>query len=89
MEDETVLPDHHGIHEAAQGEGVVSLEPDHIGRRQVELEETGNVDEVAEIQHEELAFLRCVLEISRAMFRAASEEKRTDLLMTRAVIVMV
>ena len=57
MEDETVLPDHHGIHEASHGEGVVGLEPDHISWRQVELQQTGDVDEVAEIQHEELTFL--------------------------------
>ena len=57
MEDQTVLPDNHGIHEASHGEGVVGLEPDHISWRQVELQQTGDVDEVAEIQHEELTFL--------------------------------
>ena len=90
MEDQTVLPDHHGIHEAAHGEGVVSLEPDNIGGSQVELQQTGNVDEVAEIQHEELAFLLRVLEISRSWLR---RQKRsvdiTNLLMTRAVMVIV
>ena len=65
MEDQSVLPDHHGVHQAAHGEGVVGLEPDNILGRQVELQQTGDVDEVAEIQHEELAFLRGVLEISR------------------------
>ena len=57
MEDKTVLPDHHGVHEAAHGEGVVCLEPHHVRRRQVELQQTGDVDEVAEVQHEELTFL--------------------------------
>ena len=65
MEDKTVLPDHHGVHEAAHGEGVVCLEPHHVRRRQVELQQTGDVDEVAEVQHEELTFLRRILEISR------------------------
>ena len=96
MEDEAVLPHHHGIHQAPHGEGVVGLEPDHILGRQVELQQAGDVDEVAEIQHEELAFLRRVLEISRRSLRlaAGSEEisiicVSTNLLMTRAVMISV
>ena len=95
MEDQGVLPDHHGIHQAAHGEGVVGLEPDHIPGRQVELQQAGDVDEVAEIQHEELTFLRRVLEISREYFETCSwfrEEDiciSTNLLTTRAVMVTV
>ena len=96
MEDQSVLPDHHGIHQAAHGEGVVGLEPDNAPRRQVELQQTGDVDEVAEIQHEELASLLRVLEISRRSLRlaAGSEEisiiwVSTNLLMTRAVMISV
>ena len=74
MENEAVLPHHHGIHQAPHGEGVVGLEPDNAPRRQIELEQTGDVDEVAEIQHEELTFLRGVLEISRTLSRAGSKE---------------
>ena len=90
MEDKTVLPDHHGIHQAAHGEGVVGLEPDHIPGRQVELQQAGDVDEVAEIQHEELAFLRRVLEISRSwLIRQKRCVYITNLLTTRAVMVTV
>ena len=74
MEDQAVLPHHHGIHQAPHGESVVGLEPDNAPWRHVELEQTGDVDEVAEIQHEELTFLGGVLEISRRLLRAGSEE---------------
>ena len=64
VEDERVLPDDHSVGEAAQRQGVVGLVPGEAVGAQVELEETGEVDKVTEVQHEELTSLTGILKVS-------------------------
>ena len=63
VEDEAVLPDNHGIHEDTQTESVVTKEPSDVVPVHEKLEDGGDIDVVAEVQHEQQALIRFVLKI--------------------------
>ena len=94
VEDEGVLPDHEGQAQAAQGERVVGEEPGDGGGGEPELGQGGQVDGVAEVQHEQLALLSPELgipeengikdgnmsrEINTALRQELTEERRRNM----------
>ena len=64
VEDEAVLPDHQRVHQAAQAQGVVADEPGGVAGVHDQLEDGGEVDEVAEVEHEQLTSVSNKLKIS-------------------------
>ena len=62
MEDERVPPDDDGATERAHGGAEVGGEPDEVVREEGRLHHAGDVDQVAEVDHEELELDVAVLE---------------------------
>ena len=65
VEDKAVLPDHNGHHEDAHAEDIVGLEPDQAVGEEENLEQHGDVHEVAKVQHEQMVIALDILNVSR------------------------